>query len=286
MTNNFHIPEMVIRAIEYADREYSKSGDVSATQLLKPNYQKWLELKYSDQIEIDASAKINALIGKAMHLLFEKSNPGNFTEFELTHQFDSGIVVSGRVDFYDHKTKTLIDYKTTKVSTIKNQRIIQNWTNQLNIYAWLMHKNKIPVDNIAVIAFLKNWEKYIMKTQEDYPRTAIIEIPIPLLPFENTENFVMSRVREHQNIYVSEPSFCNAVERWENEPKYAVRKLGSEKNYRVKETIEEAEIELNKLKHPENYKIETLEPEPFRCLDSDYCAVNKFCPYYKELRND
>jgi 2-iminoacetate synthase ThiH len=71
---------------------------------------------------------------------------------------------------------------------------------------------------------------------------------------------------------------CSAEERWEKPTKYAVKKNGNKKAYKLLETLEEAERIAGNM--GKEYSIETRLGESTRC--SEYCSCCDFCNFYRD----
>jgi len=81
-----------------------------------------------------------------------------------------GWHVSGAIDLQvvDPDGIHIKDYKTTSVWAVMNDK--PEWEQQLNIYAWLVQKNKqVPIKSLQIVGILKDWSKREAERKPEYP---------------------------------------------------------------------------------------------------------------------
>jgi hypothetical protein len=88
----------------------------------------------------------------------------------------------------------------------------------------------------------------------------------------------IAEYKQSREIADDEIQPCTAKERWEKPSKYAVKKEGNKRAYKLLDTLEEAEkIAGDKGKE---YGVEKRPGESTRCLD--YCSVCEHCNFYRD----
>ena len=109
-TNKLNLPGQFVRLAEsdphiYGDKYYS------VTELLKPVREIVLERIHRDEIERDVADEIPAILGTAVHAIFESAaDPKDWPEVKLEATFGD-CVVTGRADLVSGEE--IVDYKTT-----------------------------------------------------------------------------------------------------------------------------------------------------------------------------
>ena len=262
LLNKLNLPEPLVNAV--LNQEYSKgSSDITVTQLIQPPYIRKLTQDHWDELEEDVSSRIWALLGSSVHGVLEKAFKGTSARVEERIYTDVlGWRVGGQFDVLEDNT--LSDYKVTSVYAREGKI---EWEQQLNILRYLLHKNNTVVNKLQIVAIFRDWNKYGLMKEYDYPESQVAIIPVKLWDMDATEQFVIERVKAHQD---PNPSICTAEERWATQEKWALMKDGGKratKLFEIKpETVEKG------------YYIEHRPAVNKRC--NDYCSVNKFCSYF------
>jgi hypothetical protein len=158
------------------------------------------------------------------------------------------------------------------------------WEQQLNIYAWLVQKNKqVPIKSLQIVGILKDWSKREAERKPEYPQRNVAIVNIPLWTFEEQEAFIKGRIAKHSAAEFAleteaELPECTPQEMWEKPPVWAVIKVGNTRAKSLHETAELADAALNEL--GKGYEIQIRKGDRTRC--KDYCLVNRWCKQYKE----
>jgi len=284
ITNNNHLPMPIYRAI--LNTTYKGQGHASyasVTGLLKGIKQFVLEQRYQEELEEDASDRIWALMGSAIHSVLEKSETDdNLAEIRLQTNIDDKIL-SGGVDLYENGV--IYDFKFTSVwSYLSNARIL-DWVRQLNMYAYLYRKAGFEVHTLKIIAIYRDWQKsrYMnLKENERYPRQ-VEEIELPLWDMDETEAYIRERfalIEEAMELPDDMIAPCTPDERWEAEPTYAVIKKGGQRASKVCDSLKAAEAYLNNLKDKDSFIIEHRKGSAKKCLE--YCPVASYCHFAQQ----
>lgn len=279
ITNRFNLPETIVRAVS---RHEHRGADYSATQLLKSPRHLWLERRHSEEIEEDVSDRIWALFGTAMHYIVERGEAEHqFSETYMTQEVN-GVTVSGTADLYDTDLHKITDWKSTSVYSIIYGSRNEEWTQQLNIYAWLMRRTGFDVNELEIIAVLRDWSKTKSKFDKTYPQSQVVRVPIQLWSDDDAEWFVRSRVELHEGTRDTPDNdlpYCSDEYRWKSPDKFAVMKRGRKSAVNAQHTdIWSAQKQAEGL-GPDHY-VETRLSEARRC--AEYCPVSRFCNQYQE----
>jgi hypothetical protein len=218
LVNRYGAPEAFFRAVQ--NDPYEKHGDFSATSLLQPaRAQALLEL-HKETIEVDVTTKIAACIGQGVHSLLERAaRPGvDIVEkrYFATFNVDGlNYVVSGQIDLFESDTKTLSDWKTTKAFAFSKKSGAgkkPEWIQQMNICRFLMEQNGEQVKRLQIIGLLKDWNKREAGVN-GYPISEIVTAEMPMWSLEETNTFIIERIRAHVNARHSLPQ-CSSKEAW------------------------------------------------------------------------
>lgn len=288
ITNKCNLPETIVNALERP--QYTKGGaHMSATELLSPPRMVQLRIAHADSLEMDASDMVFALFGTAIHGVLEHGQSEDHIVEQRLNTIIDGWEISGAIDLQTVKPQaiSISDYKTTGVWAVMNEK--KEWELQLNIYAWLVERvKKTPVDQLEIVAIIRDWKKWESEVKRDYPDAPIKVIPINLWPYEERENFVRQRIHIHAEAMFSAQTggslpLCTDEEMWAKPAVYALRKAGGVKAKSLHKTYEEAEAAMNELKEKDraSYEIEFRPGERTRC--ANYCMVRDFCSQWKEF---
>jgi hypothetical protein len=178
----------------------------------------------------------------------------------------------------------LDDYKVTSCySFVYGDK--PEWEAQLNVYAFLLGKHNIPINRIRIIAILRDWQKQKSVIEPDYPKSPFHVVDVPLWVPERTEEYILKRIRMHQELLE-----CTPEDKWQRETTYAVMKPGAKRATRVLET-KEAAIEYINNYTPPTYRdalfITERPGERTRCRF--YCPARGVCEfndYNREVQDE
>ena len=112
ITNKYGLPESIVRAVTFDS--HRREGHISVTELIKPPQMRHLEIVYDTEIEEDASDRLWALLGSAVHVVLERASLENVLREERLRMQVSGWTVTGQPDLW-HEPHHLKDYKVTSV---------------------------------------------------------------------------------------------------------------------------------------------------------------------------
>ena len=287
LSNQLGLPEPLVEAIR---NDSYDPGDCEFTtgQLIRPVRINSLTRRYGDQISEDASDRIFALLGQAIHTILERAGNQDsehdqyvvekryFVDFE-------GTKISGQIDVFDSKTKVLSDYKLC--SRYEADREIKpEWVQQANINAFLMRQNGHMVVGMQIVAIFRDWSKMMAARKDDYPQGQVKILEVESWPEEKTIDFIRARIQAHRD-GVDDPPLCTPKERWTRPTQWALMKKGQKRAVKLFEDHEKeraivaASVGYGVPKDVGKYSVVERPGEDVRC--KYYCGVARFCDYGK-----
>ena len=284
VTNNYNLPQSFV---DFARNDkYSKGhADISVTTLIDSARVRVMRDHYHNERVVDVVDNIWALFGTAVHHVLESTEPSDDVVIEeRLFTKINGWVLSGAVDHQVIKGQTaeITDYKVTSVWSVIHGKI--DWERQLNVYAYLVQKNKgKKVKKLSICAVLRDWNRRDAQNKPNYPQSPIVIVDIPMWDEMKRIRYIHERINHHQNtqvLYDMEGSFtlCSDEERWKRDDAWAVKKKGLKRAMRVFDNEDEAK----KFSEAQDVstEIEHRIGEYVRC-NGDYCGVAEFCSQYK-----
>ena len=280
VTNIYNLPEPLVRAVTYDVR--ARTG-FSVTDLISPPRVTQLMRRHWDELECDASDRIWALLGSAIHYVLEKGElPGGIKEKTLKAKVD-GTDISGRPDLWHDGVLT--DWKITSAWNIVFEPMGRvEYHAQLNIYKWLYAINGLESNELEICAILRDWQQSKI-ADHDYPKIPVVVIPIPIWDNGTIEKYIFDRVKLHTgavDLPDDELPLCTDEEMWAKQTKYALMNEGRKSAVALFNTKEEADNRLDKIEPGRGYYIQERPGKRVRC--EGYCECNKFCNAYQEYR--
>jgi hypothetical protein len=275
ITNKLNLPESILYACQHDD--YTKgNADYSITQLLNPPQQSFLAHNFKSLLIQDASERLYALMGKAMHAILEKSDKNAITEKRMYMDF-MGKTISGQTDrfYYQNNTNKVViqDYKFASVWEyiygLKPER-----EQQLNLYAELLRQNNYSVCGLEIIFLFRDWLKSKARYDNNYPQTQMAKIKVNLWLKDKALKFLEKRLKEFSKNPIPE---CTKIDKWTRNEKWAIMKKGQKKATKLFDNKKDAEKKLDELE--DLYYIEYRKGQDVKC--EDYCIVREFCPQRK-----
>jgi hypothetical protein len=283
ITNVHKLPEPFVNLTK--KQFYSKGkADYSVTEIMSPPRIQRLVQKHWNEMKRDVTDNWWAMMGTALHQMLEHSvAEGHVNEERIYFKVDD-VVLSGAVDLQqvDGNRVKIIDLKFTSAWALRQDKI--EWQQQLNIYAWLLHKAKgNDIEGIQIMAVIRDWSRREAMVKPDYPQAPVQMVDIELWDFEKTEAYVNERIDLHRQAKVQadwgeELPLCTDEERWMRQTQYAVKKEGRKTAVRVFDTEEEANALL---KETDKGFIEIRKGEAVRCT-GNYCGVAQWCSQFKQ----
>lgn len=267
ITNVYNLPDPIVKRLE-ADVYEPDPNRIGVTSLIDSPLIRHLRIQHWDELEEDASERLWALLGSAVHYLFDNKpfTANRLTEERLELKHPSGLTIVGYND--DYADGVLTDYKVTSVWSYIFGKT--SWDKQLNVLAYLLEQNGFAVKKAQICLLLRDWQLRRAETESDYPKQPIAIVDIPLWSTDQRRAYVDERIRMHQAVPVPE---CTAEDKWERPTTYAVKKKGHKRALRVFDKFEDAQEFLK----TSGDIIETRKGEMVRC--QSYCPVRQFCPF-------
>lgn len=273
ITNKFGLPEPMVRAIQWSDRD-REGCDYTITELLSPARIVQLRQQHAHELTEDASDRIWMLMGSAGHEVLRRSaDQSRIVEERAIAEVD-GFKVGGQID-YSESDKTIWDYKFTSVWAAKDGAKPE-WVQQLNCYRFLASHYGVEIKKLQIVAIYRDWSKSKASREPDFPQSQVKVFDIECWPFDKTEAFIKERIRVHESAKKELP-LCTAEEMWERPATFAVKKPGGKRAIRLYPTLAQAE----KHAHTMGLEIENRPAVRPRC--EDYCPVSEYCDVWKEF---
>lgn len=282
-TNKHNLPTPLVNALSQS--KYSK-GDarISITGLMGSPRINILKQKHHEDIEVDVMDRLWAVFGTTVHTLLEEGAQ-DLEDYIAEERIDTeidGWKISGGIDV-QHMADGSVgirDWKVTGAWAVMNGK--DDWEKQLNSYAYLIEKEKgLRVRDIKIGAIIRDWKRFEMERNANYPKTPVTMIDIPLWGYAAREKYLRDRIAMHKEAYRraewGEPlPPCTPEEMWEKPTVYAVKKRGAARAISLHSDKKEA---LDKALSTGNV-LETRKGERTRCLN--FCEVSAFCEIHKE----
>jgi hypothetical protein len=279
VTNVHNLPEPLVTL---ARREYYSKGaaQYSVTEIMSPPKIRRMREKYDDQIVTDVSQMLWSLLGSALHVVMERGETSGWIKEERLFAEVDGVSISGAIDLQEEGESgiTIYDYKFTSAWAVMQEK--EEWTQQLNIYKWLVETVKQrKVVGLKICALVRDYSKHDLR--EAYPAAPICIVDVPLWDSVKTEMYIRERLEMHRESkmradFEEDLQNCSNEERWMSETTFAVKREGRKTAIRVFKTIEEA----TELAEKEKGYVETRLGEPKRCT-GDFCGVSQWCAQYQ-----
>ena len=293
LTNKKNLPEAIVQLVTYKDRP-REEGVYYVTELINSPKQVQLRNRHKDKIVEDVADKIWALMGNAVHSIIEKQSGENrFKEERLVVEFpELKRKVVGRPDIVEEKNGKLIlsDWKITSTWSYIYKSSLKDWTEQLNIYDYMWHKQGFEIDELQIVTILRDWSKGKAKQTKDYPDEQVQVIKIKKWSHKEQEKFIKERIKKMiaaENLEDDKLPECTPEERWAKEDVFAVMKKGRKSALKLCKTQEEADkyLESYQQYHPtDKLEVGFRKGSDMKC--QEYCSVNKFCKYWHKYYGD
>jgi hypothetical protein len=288
-TNNFGLPDAVVKALLFDDYDYENAGDLSATGAIQPVRIRQLTKRHGAKLSEDVSDLIWRVIGSIGHRIIERGAPANtFSEERLRTELH-GWIITGQVDLMRQhgNTYAIEDFKFRSVWAAKDLKPEDE--KQLNIYATLARHNGFVVTQLRIISVLRDWSKLRAAREADYPQVGVVVREVPLWSPEEQEAFLGNRVRAHQQaekLADDALPMCTEEERWRKPDVWAVKKRGGKRAlpgglHSSQSSAEAWAIIKQGSAAKQSVEIEYRPGVDTRCLH--YCTVRDFCSYGKTL---
>ena len=272
LTNVMGLPSALVEAVRN-DPYHPGDANISATKLIDSPQIRTLQKKYGQYVVEDASERIWALLGQAVHTILERAGTNQLDALHERRLFMEveGWRLSGAFDRLHLEDQVLQDYKVTSIYKAKGDI---SWTKQLNVLRQLAKHNGMEVKRLQIVAIFRDWRTGEAKRDPSYPQNNVGVIEIPVWDDEYAMNYIRTRIKLHQQSETVGDVGCTDEERWYAGTKYALMKIGAKRATKVADSLPEIGPP------PTGYFIEERKGTHRRC--EDYCAVSKFCPQFNK----
>lgn len=286
-TNNHNLPEIVVETLQASNYD-SGGSDATVTQLNDAPKIGILRKRHDSEMESDVSERIFLTLGTSLHYMLQETAEKKGEEIVSEERLFvdiQGWKVSGAIDLQQIEDDGVIvsDYKVTSAWSVVFDKT--EWHKQLNSYAYLVrHAKGMKVKELRIIAALRDWQRRKAAAEDNYPKSPIMVINIPLWSDEKQDKWMNDRVALHQKASFEEMTNgtlppCQPEDRWQKETKYAVMK---KKRVRAIK-LHNVELDANEHVHGlgKDHYVETRKGECTRCVQ-DWCGVAQWCSQYQD----
>lgn len=205
----------------------------------------------------------------------------------LTNQPHEGIIVTGKADHVDPVSRTITDWKNSKVWAHIHGSRLEEWKQQLNLYALLygLHHPDIRFDHLSVVEFLHDWDKNDV-LHHGYPDRPIFAFDLERQPDEDIFHFAEERATTILSAIAGTLPQCTDEERWYRKPEYAVySKPGAARARRVfKSDLPGFPMKDQADEYAKSIGGVTVQRRPSNPRCDGYCTAAPFCEQYIALQ--
>jgi hypothetical protein len=290
ITNNHNLPQTLVN-LALRDNYSRGNARISVTELIGSPKIRILRHEKRKEITQDVSELLWSLMGRAMHLIVEQGADEEHIAEERLFTEVNGWRLSGGIDLQilgmnseGARQVALSDYKTTTAWAVMNPK--PDWERQLNCYAYLIEKVRgWEVTGLSINAIVRDWSRHEAARREGYPPVPMVVLPQPLWTPEAREEYVLDRMRIHQD---AERAFdwgekmpdCSDEERWFKPGKLAVMKEGRVKALKLFDISQREEAEQYASEN--KGRVEERPGENTRC--ESFCQIAQWCDQFKSLQ--
>jgi hypothetical protein len=281
ITNNHNVPATLV-ALASTDYYSKGKADYSVTELISPPRVQRLRRKHHTEMEQDVSGMLWQLLGTALHVVAERGQAEGYTTEERLHTTINGVSISGAIDLQQDVGHGLIlgDYKFTSAWAVRQEK--PEWEQQLNMYAWLVRREKkCEIAGLQIVALIRDWNRREAMAKPDYPQAPIHMVNLPIWTQERTEEYILSRIASHDDGKVAidmeeDLPLCTDDDRWIRSTMYAVKKAGRKTAIKLFDNEAEAAARATL----EKGFVEVRVGEAIRCT-GNFCGVSQWCSQYQ-----
>jgi len=276
---------------------YTKVGDYSSTEIISPPRIVKLRNKYPECEKVISMVQSTAsLIGSGVHKYVENLLTPYAHKYSLEKRITYDLLgkqISGTYDILVDN-KHVFDIKTSKIWKLIFDPEMTEWIEQQNIYAFLLHKAGINIESLNIMAVYLDWQEGMVVRSNKYPKEPIQIYPLPVWPVEQTEEFIVEKLKTHMQCEEMEDDdlpACTPEERWERFPEGVTEKFAVMKAPDAKRALRVFTTKADAKKYCKTATgltsasyIEIRYAQRVRC--ERYCKVNVKCNHYKTYMED
>lgn len=279
-TNLHNLPESLATVLKWDT--YTKRGDFSVTELIRPARAAAIELFHESELSRDVADMVYSRLGTAWAAFCERkmSKVNALPEEALTAEIMVDrykYLVSGRPDLFE-ENGTITDWKVTSVwSFLLGSK--EDWERQLWLYEWLFRRNGFMVSGLRDVAILRDWSRG-RAGDPGYPQVPVFVNIVQAPPMDVIESYLMDRIREHVKARRADLPLCTEGERWHKADIWAVMKEGRKSAVRILDSEEEAKLYMSDNHLNDQHSIVKRPGEDVRC--ELYCDASRWCTQYQD----
>ena len=282
----------LMKALEVHSRHYVSYGDYSVTTLIDTPRRVQLLRRHAGNLHTPPESQAASFVGTGVHNYWESClkaiglvDPDFEVERRVVHYIEDRLI-SGRFDIL-YQQDHIFDIKTCKVWKLIFDPNKEEWTQQQNLYAYLLGLRGVKIKKISIIAQFLDWIQSNAIRDREYPQEAVLQFDLDLWSPGEQEMYLLDRLTRHkscENVEDNELPECTRLERWERWPggylvKYAVMKTKeAKKATRVFTNLHDAIAYFKQKNVPSTGVIEVRYAVRKRC--EDLCACNLHCNDY------
>src|SRR5205814_2025603 len=139
-------------------------------------------------------------------------------------------------------------------------------------------QNNIHVQELEIVAILRDWSLMMSMRKEDYPDRQVVKIPVPRWPEMKTVGFIRDRIEAHE-AGKFDPPLCTPEERWHKPDQWALMRKGRKTAIKLYNSFDEA---MANAAGDSGKYVEERPGDDIRC--KFYCPVKNFCDYGRLLQ--
>lgn len=277
-------------ALEVWSKQYKAYGDYSVTTLLDSPRIVQLTRRHKDQIIRTPEQQVSAFIGSCVHAGFENSLRLQSlidSRYDIERTVFDKIedrLITGKFDILLNE-RHLYDIKTCKSWKHIFDPHHREWTEQLNLYAYLLQRRGVEVRSINIVALYLDWVEREMLSKPEYPRKPVEEYELTLWYFKDTDLFIREKIRGMKNAEELPDEalpLCSSEDMWEKNTNGQFAVFKDEKAQRASrkfDSFDEAKAFIMS-KGREYQIIEKRLPIRTRC--EKWCDAAPWCNQYAD----
>ena len=272
-TNRHQLSDRVIRVLKgkYKDRR-PELNRLSITDLIDDPLPRILFINHWDDIVRDYSDLFTMVQGIALHSRYEEcATDDDDTEHKFEDVVD-GIILVGKSD--NHVVNTTLEVKQTGVYGPKYR--IPKWTKQMNCYGWQRRVRGMPVDELLVDIWYRDWKQNNIYWR-DYPQIPYECIKLDLWDFETQDKYIRSQVKKHLACMP-----CERPEQYEHpcsDKQRGIRYEAYKGKNKTPTKVGNTRQELVDWAYDQLIKVDIRKSSPVFC--ERYCRARSVCPFVK-----
>jgi hypothetical protein len=224
ITNNFNLPGPLYRALASEGYDAPKEKfDMSVTSLISAPRKIELKRRHPDEITEDASGRVWSLLGNSIHYILRMAECEDSIVEHRFYMNIGGWIITGQTDLYE-MSGIVTDFKVTSTFTFSLGAKTEHET-QLNLNAMLFRNEGFKVNNVQIMAILRDWMQSRAEFDKAYPPTATYIKPYPVWSQNKCIKFAEDRVELHKAARLlpdDKLPFCTDEERWYRGEAFAV----------------------------------------------------------------